>query len=202
MNWIRRRNRLKELFGWAVWDGNNTPVQRPPNLQTERLVLVALLPQEIEALIARNCWRFAELTGFRFPPDNPDIGDLAWHLGAIQADDRHTPWRMRVIVDRSSNTVVGSINLKGPPSVAGDVEIGWGLVENVRGRGYATEASAAVISWAQQQPGVTSISATIPDDNYPSQHVAKRLGLTRTSETRRGLPLWQLDENRAANLVR
>jgi RimJ/RimL family protein N-acetyltransferase len=167
-------------------------MQRPPNIQTNRLLLVVLLPEDLEALIARDFERFAVLTGFRFPADNPHIGDLAWHLGAIQADDRHIPWRMRVIVERSSNTVVGSINLKGPPSVAGDVEIGWGLVENVRGRGYATEASAAVISWAQQQPGVISISATIPGDNYPSQHLAKRLGLRRTTETRRDLPLWRL----------
>ena len=121
---------------------------RPPNIQTERLVLVALLPEDIEALIARDFGRFAALTGFRFPPGNPDIGDLAWHLTAIQADHGHLPWRMRVIVERSSKTVVGSINLKGPPSAAGEVEIGWGLIEDVRGRGYATEASAAVISAA------------------------------------------------------
>jgi RimJ/RimL family protein N-acetyltransferase len=166
-------------------------MHRPPNIETERLALVALLPEDIEALITRDFARFAVLSGFRFPPDNPDIGDLAWHLRAIQADEKHLPWRMRVIVERSSKTVVGSINLKGPPSSAGDVEIGWGLVEDVRGRGYATEASAAVIKWAREQPGVNSISATIPDDNYPSQRLAKRLGLTRTTETRRNLPLWK-----------
>jgi hypothetical protein len=49
-----------------------------------------------------------------------------------------------------------------------------------------------VTEWAQQLPGVSSISATIPDDNYPSRWLAKRLGLTRTSETRRGLPLWNM----------
>ena len=38
-----------------------------------------------------------------------------------------------MIVERSSNTVVGSINLKGPPS-NGDVEIGWGLNTDARGR--------------------------------------------------------------------
>ena len=166
-------------------------MQRPPNITTERLLLVALLPDDIEALVVRDMSRFTTLTGFRFPPDNPDIGDLSWHLKAIQSDDRHLPWRMRVIVERSSNAVVGSINLKGPPNAAGDVEIGWGLIENFRGRGYATEASAAVIKWAQQQPGVCSISTTIPHDNYPSQRVAGRLGLMRTSETRRDLPVWQ-----------
>lgn len=166
-------------------------MQRPANIQTERLVLVALLPEDIEALIAGDLGRFAVLTGFRFPPDNPTIGDLPWHLRAIQADDRHLPWRIRVIVERSSKMVVGSINLKGPPSAVGDVEIGWGLIEKVRGKGYATEATAAVIHWAVQQPGVRSISATIPDDNDRSQCLAKRLGLIRTSETRRNMPLWK-----------
>ncbi len=170
-------------------------MQRPAHIQTERLVLVALLPEDIEALIAGDLERFAVLTGFRFPPDNPTIGDLRWHLMAIQADDRHLPWRIRVIVERSSNMVVGSINLKGPPSDAGDVEIGWGLFENVHGRGYATEASAAVMQWAVQQPGVRSISATVPDDNHRSQRLAKKLGLIRTSETRRNTPLWKWDGN-------
>ena len=177
-------------------------MQRPPNIPTERLVLVALLPDDIEALIAHDFERFAALTGFRFPPDNPNIGDLAWHLRAIRADDRHLAWRMRVIVERSSNTVVGSINLKGPPNAVGDLEIGWGLIESVRGRGYATEASRTVIEWAQQQPGVSSISATIPDDNCPSRRLAKRLGLNRTNETRRDLPLWRLDGKPIANVVR
>jgi RimJ/RimL family protein N-acetyltransferase len=95
-----------------------------------------------------------------------------------------------MIVERSSNTVVGSINLKGPP-VAGDVEIGWGLNTEARGKGYATEASAALIRWVAQQADVISVSATVPDDNYPSQRVAARLGLTRTNQTRRDLPLWR-----------
>lgn len=182
--------------------GNHSLMQRPPHIQTERLVLVALLPEDIEALLARDVGRFEAQSGFRFPPDQPNIGDLLWHLRAIQADDRHLPWRIRVIVDRSSKTVVGSINLKGPPSVSGDVEIGWGLVENVRGRGYATEASAAVIQWALQQPGVSSIRATIPDDNYPSQRLAQKLGLIRTNETRRNLPLWKRDGNSVVCLAR
>ena len=90
---------------------------------------------------------------------------------------------------------MGAINLKGPLSAVGDVEIGWGLFENVRGKGYATEASAAVMQWAVQQPGVRSISATIPDDNDRSQRLAKRLGLIRTSEARRNMPLWKCDGN-------
>ena len=166
--------------------------KRPANIETERLLLVTLVPEEIEFLIAGDTERVALLTGFTFPPDDPNRGvDLSWHLRALEADRNQLSWRIRVIVERSSNTVVGSINLKGPPNAAGDVEIGWGLNEDARGKGYATEASAAVIDWVGKQPGVATVSATIPDDNYASQRVAARLGLSRTNETRSDRPLWK-----------
>jgi len=46
-----------------------TLMQRPPNIQTERLVLVALLPEDIEALIAGNVERISLMTGFSFHPN-------------------------------------------------------------------------------------------------------------------------------------
>lgn len=165
-------------------------MQRPPNIETERLVLVVLLPEDLEALIAGDLERAARLAGYTFMPD-PELGDLPWHLSALRRDSNQLSWRIRVIVERSSNTVVGSINLKGPPTADGDVEIGWGLIDRARKQGYATEAATAVINWALQQPRVNSVSATVPDDNHPSRRVAVRLGLMRTSETRRNLPLWK-----------
>jgi RimJ/RimL family protein N-acetyltransferase len=61
----------------------------------------------------------------------------------------------------------------------------------VRGRGYAFEAAGAVVAWVLPQPGVRSVSATVPLDNLPSQHLAAKLGLAYTGETRRDLPLWR-----------
>lgn len=169
---------------------------RPPRIETPRLLLVSLVSDDIEALIAGDLERFARLTGFTFPPENAKLGtDLQWHLNAILADHRQLPWRIRVIVERRSNRVVGSINLKGPPDSDGDVEIGWGVVESARGQGYATEAAAAVINWAAQQAGVKSISATVPEDNAASQRVAARLGLVETADKRRNLPLWKCERH-------
>lgn len=166
--------------------------ERPANIETEHLLLVNLMTEEIECLMAGDAERAALLIGFAFPPDDPNRGvDLSWHLRALQADCSQLSWRIRVIVERSSKTVVGSINLKGPPDMDGDVEIGWGLNEDARGKGYATEASAGVIDWVGKQPGTATISATIPDDNYASQRVAARLGLSRTNQTRHSLPLWR-----------
>jgi RimJ/RimL family protein N-acetyltransferase len=80
--------------------------------------------------------------------------------------------------------------MKGPPDEGGDVEIGWGVNEDRRRRGYAFEATAAVIGWAVRQPGVESFSATIPETNLMSQRLARKLGMTMTSHSRRDLPLW------------
>ena len=150
------------------------------------------MPEEIQALLAGDLKHVERATGFRYPPDDPNRGiDLNWHLRALRADSNQLSWRIRVIVERASNTVIGSINLKGPPDDGGDVEIGWGLNEGSRGKGYATEAATAVVQWAFQQPGVCSVSATVPDDHASSQRVAQRLGLTRTEATRRSLPVWK-----------
>jgi ribosomal-protein-alanine N-acetyltransferase len=169
-------------------------VERPATIESDRLELVALLPAEIEALIARDIERAGSLAGVRFPqgwPEDPGArSGLPWHRRALQADKRQASWRIRVIVERSSGNVIGSINLKGPPNAHGDVEIGWGLVESCRDRGYAFEAAAEVVAWVVRQPGVRSVSATVPDDNLPSQRLATKLGLVRTGETRRDLPLW------------
>lgn len=168
---------------------------RPPFIETPRLQLVALLAEEIRALIAGNTSVAASSAGLVFPtgwPEDRDARDgLPWHLGHLERDVTHSAWRVRVVVDRASSLVVGSINLKGPPNDEGDVEIGWGIDPSVRGRGYASEAAAAVARWASAQAGFTSISATIPDDNLPSQRVAARLGMVRTHEMRRELPLWR-----------
>jgi RimJ/RimL family protein N-acetyltransferase len=71
----------------------------------------------------------------------------------------------------------------------------WGLNEDARGKGYATEASAAVIKWVHEQPGVVTVTATIPTHNYASQRLAARLGFSRTRDIRGDLPVWRLDRH-------
>ena len=116
---------------------------------------------------------------------------MPWHLAHLEQDERQHAWRIRAVADRELRIVVGSISLKGPPNTHGDVEMGWGIGRDHRRKGYAYEAAAAVLAWIELQPRVRSISATIPNDNVPSQRVAAKLGLTLTADLRRDLPLWQ-----------
>jgi [ribosomal protein S5]-alanine N-acetyltransferase len=170
-------------------------VLRPALLETPRLQLITLLAEELRALIACDTERAGQLAALSFPSGWPEIPGnregLPWHLKQLEAYESHRAWRVRVVVERARQLVIGSITLKGPPDRDGDVEIGWGIDEAFRLEGYASEAAAAVARWASAHPELKSLSATIPDDNVASQRVALRLGMVRTAERRREDPLWR-----------
>jgi RimJ/RimL family protein N-acetyltransferase len=168
-------------------------------LITRRTKLIEAAPEVVRALVRMDRAAAGSIAGAVFPDDWPGNADasagLALHLAELDRDARQVPWRIRLIV--VDDTVIGSINLKGPPSDRGDVEIGWGLIVEARGRGLATEAARAVIEWAFESPEVRRVIATIPSDNERSQKVARRLGMQPTLERRRDLPVWATDRDRA-----
>jgi RimJ/RimL family protein N-acetyltransferase len=78
--------------------------------------------------------------------------------------------------------MVGTIHLKGPPRIAGTVDLGWEVEAADRRQGLGTEAARAVLRWALSQPRVRRVTARIDDENAPSIGVAQRLGMRRTTE--------------------
>ena len=55
-------------------------------------------------------------------------------------------------------------------------EIGWNIIKDQRGRGYATEAAFAVIEWVFKARDCNEIVHYIAADNHISQSVAGKLG--------------------------
>jgi RimJ/RimL family protein N-acetyltransferase len=69
----------------------------------------------------------------------------------------------------------------GPTS---EVEVGWHLHPGYQGRGYATEAAAALLD-AAAGAGLTAVLALTDPDNLASQAVAGRLGMADEGLTAR-----------------
>lgn len=92
----------------------------------------------------------------------------------------------RLIIERESGLVVGSIGLFPPPH-EGTLEIGYGIVPSRRGRGYAPEATSALARFALGAPGVHTVSATVELSNPSSVRVLEKAGFHR----------WTTDENTA-----
>jgi RimJ/RimL family protein N-acetyltransferase len=62
------------------------------------------------------------------------------------------------------------------PSIAGVPELGWALVPEFQGRGYATEALGAAVAWGDQHFALPRTVCIIHRDNQRSLRVAGKLG--------------------------
>jgi ribosomal-protein-serine acetyltransferase len=67
-------------------------------------------------------------------------------------------------------------------------EVGYWLRTDRTGRGYATEAGAALIGWAFEELGAARLELRAGVENRASQRVAERLGFRREGRLRRGCP--------------
>ncbi|BCA63343.1 acetyltransferase [Sphingomonas sp. HMP9] len=59
------------------------------------------------------------------------------------------------------------------PSIDASPEVGWTLTGDAHGRGYATEALAAILTWTDAR--IPATSCIIDPDNAPSIRLAERL---------------------------
>ena len=84
------------------------------------------------------------------------------------------------------------------PSIDATPEVGWTLAGDAQGKGYASEALAAILAWTDTRiPATTCI---IDPANAPSIRLAERLGYRlRTQGTYRDAPILILDRTAPAD---
>ncbi len=90
-------------------------------------------------------------------------------------------------IERSTGRWLGRVGPNHPEGWPG-TEIGWALVRDAWGRGYATEAAAASIDWAFGVLGWTEVVHVIAPENAASAAVATRLGSVNRGPTRLPAP--------------
>ncbi|MCP2291141.1 GNAT family N-acetyltransferase [Nocardia amikacinitolerans] len=141
-------------------------------LSTERLILRRWTPDDVSAVLAGH--RLAH-----WAEDFPADGDQV--IAGLFAD--HPQWYgeygHRLIVERETGLVVGSIGLFWPPGSDG-LEIGYGTVPSRCGRGYASEATRALAEYALGASGVHAVYADVEPSNPGSVRVLEKAGFRRT----------------------
>lgn len=130
-------------------------------------------------------WTAEEAAGIREGRRAPRPG-TEWHRDFPRPDDRDAAtlwregdtWGPRSIA--RGVTVLGSIGCFGPPAPAADgvpeTEVGFGLVEEARGWGFATEALAGLLA-ATDAAGVR-LRASVEPANAASLRVLAKNGFT------------------------
>jgi len=155
--------------------------RRPPmdaTLETADLRLVPYAPEHLLALMAGTD-EFEARFGM---PVAPGLREY------LDADEVSPEWLARLrsataadlwdhgfaIVHRAAHCVIGSAGFKGPPDEEGMIEIGYGIAPPFQGRGYATQAVAALIGFASADGRVRLIRAhTLPEENASTRVLTK-----------------------------
>jgi [ribosomal protein S5]-alanine N-acetyltransferase len=148
---------MSEAFMQAIVDGR---------VEDARWLLDAALPAE--------------------PPGDDVTRFLTRRLEQVRQNPDVLRWLTRAIVFLENRTMVGNVGFHGEPGVngtnlSGALEIGYGILPEFRGKGYATEAVAALLEWAQRE-GIRHFIASVSPDNAPSLAIVRKLGFVHTGE--------------------
>ena len=133
-------------------------------IATERLLLEEPDDAERAAIASRD------RAGRAWAADYPTDGDVVAATMTAAA-----PWLGFQVRERSSGLAIGGVGFHGAPDAEGAVEIGYGLAESARGKGYATEAVAALVAYARDR-GARAVIARTEPGNAPSAAVLDRCG--------------------------
>lgn len=112
-----------------------------------------------------------------WPPEHLDANALGWTLRWLSEPSNDPRWGFHWVVLRAPRTLVGVVGYKGMPK-DGCVEVGYGIAEEYRRRGYATEATRALVDQAFAAPEVTRVIAETLPGLVPSIGVLDNLGFS------------------------
>lgn len=155
-----------------------------PTLTTARLSIAPMALAHFEAHAA--AWADPEMT--RFIGGEPRSRNISWGKflqgAGLWSIVGYGYWSF---LDRSTGDYVGNGGLsqleRGIPELEGFPEAGWAFAPNAWGKGYATEAMAAVLTWADSVQ-LGEIRCIIDPGNAASKNVALKLGFAKFAESR------------------
>ena len=146
-----------------------------PRLLTDRLELRPLEAAAAGALPDQR-QAAAEIIGAELSPDWPQPAILDILPTQAASTPEQNAFRVWLIIERRTKTVIGDIGFFGPPGPDRSVEIGYVIVPDSRRQGYAPEAARALLDWVLDQPGVDVVTARTDESNATSIRILRKLG--------------------------
>ena len=157
-------------------------------IATERLELVSANVEMLRAAIEGR-EALAEALGAdvpeSWPPEYLDAAALQYTIDRLAEGAFRAEWQMYFVVLRrgpNSRLLVGGVGYKGPPDADGSVEVGYGIVQDHRRRGYGTEATLGLVDRAFAVPEVKRITAETYPELAASRGVLAKCGFRRVGE--------------------
>jgi RimJ/RimL family protein N-acetyltransferase len=151
-----------------------------PVLETERLRLRAHKAADFAHCLAM--WVDPEIV--RYTIRDPSPPQRTWQrILAYRGHWEIMGYGYWAVEEKASGLYIGEIGFADfkrdiLPSIEGLPEIGWALVSQAHGKGYATEALKAALVWGDSHLDSTRTVCIIHRDNHSSFRVAEKLGFS------------------------
>ena len=84
---------------------------------------------------------------------------------------------------KEENSMVGDLCIIGEPNAAGEIEIGYGIYDEYKDRGYMTEIVSGLIRWAKSETRVLAVVASSEETNFASSKVLEKSGFVAIGKT-------------------
>jgi len=156
-------------------------------IQSNRLDLVLLDSKALQSSLARDSDALQNYLGVDIPSDwfaAKGLTELRYQQ-IIQTPE-YQPWSLRAIILHEKGLMIGHIGFHTQPGAAylhpyapNGVEFGFTVFPDFRRKGYAREASVALMAWAHQEHAVSEFILTISPNNMPSLKLAQGLGFRK-----------------------
>ena len=168
-----RPRRLADVVGRPLSFSVRRHMQPPPDTIDGDLVkLRRATPADAQPLYLAA--RDPEVMRFMDWPMPTDPRDTELHLEKLfEAWENGSEYQW-IILERDSGRCAGSISCR---PRGHSVDFGYFLARDYWGKGMASEAASAVLSWLATQPEIVRIWATVDVDNVRSRRLLERLGL-------------------------
>ena len=113
----------------------------------------------------------------------PDVDEMRSMLQRWQQEQPDlVPPQGRWAIQRNDGAVIGGVGIRLLPPVNEDLELSWQLNPDEWGKGYATEAARALITWAFTQD-IDELFAVARPSNSRAIATVKKLGMQWVGET-------------------
>lgn len=152
------------------------------NIVTERLIIIPIT-YSIACSILNGDNKELEKMGINLNGKWPvqDTLDILNYLkDTLSLSEDANGFGVWMVVKKEGMIAIGDAGFKGEPNEHGEIEIGFGLIEEEQGKGYGYEVASALINWASQRDNVKVIKADCLIDNIASANLLRKCGMCET----------------------
>lgn len=165
-------------------------------LETERLLMIPYTIEICENILAGNfelLYNKGYIKGKSWP-DEDVLDTIPRILKNLSKNNYATGFESWLIIKKSTNEIIGDLGFKGYQDETQSIDLGYGIIAEERGNGYAEEASKQLINWAMTFDFIKEITANCLIYNFQSIKLLHKLNFVQ-KKVANDMVYWSLKNN-------